>query len=616
MKPARPRTAAGAALAAMLAWASSAAGQAQVQIYNVNQPTVGFNDPTPATPIGGNAGTTVGEQRFNAFRRAAEIWGSMLVSAEPIAIFASFDPLECERDRGVLGAAGPTWMFTDFPGAPLPNTLYPPALANALSGFDHDDSTPEIQAQFNTRVDDPDCLEDRSWYYGLDGASGPDIDLVVVVLHEFGHGLGMIDMVDRDTGQNPSRIPAVYTHLAHDVDAGLALSQMSSAARLAALTNVHGLVWDGQHVTAQATQLMEPGVPQLEAQPPIAELSGLLAEAPFAPLPAAPITAELAMADDGSAPLWDACDVLVAVPGRIVLVQRGGGCETPVKARNAEAAGAAAVLIADDEDYTPPFHPRAFDASESVSIPVFGITRADGEALRVTALGGPVTLTVSLDTSRQAGMRDGRLMLYASSPTIPGSSVSHWDPSARPSLLMEPRAMPGLRHDADVTLAALRDMGWPIAAFCGSGVIDAPELCDDGAANSDERPDACRSSCTPARCGDGVTDTGEECDDGNADPGDGCDPTCASESTPPPPGQGGAAGEPAVPADAGAGAPGAGGEGPAGAPSTPERKRGSDDEGGCGCRASRGSPRTAAAWLGLALLLTGRRRTRWAARVG
>lgn len=47
---------------------------------------------------------------------------------------------------------------------------------------------------------------------------------------------------------------------------------------------------------------------------------------------------------------------------------------------------------------------------------------------------------------------------------------------------------------------------------CGDGVIDEGERCDEGAANSDETPNACRSTCEPSRCGDGVRDVGEGCD--------------------------------------------------------------------------------------------------------
>lgn len=68
------------------------------------------------------------------------------------------------------------------------------------------------------------------------------------------------------------------------------------------------------------------------------------------------------------------------------------------------------------------------------------------------------------------------------------------------------------------------------SATCGDGVVfGACEQCDDGPANSDTEPDACRTSCTSASCGDGVVDTGEECDDGNRAACDGCDQVCRSE---------------------------------------------------------------------------------------
>jgi cysteine-rich repeat protein len=52
---------------------------------------------------------------------------------------------------------------------------------------------------------------------------------------------------------------------------------------------------------------------------------------------------------------------------------------------------------------------------------------------------------------------------------------------------------------------------------CGDGVVDIGELCDDGAANSDSQPNACRTTCRTARCNDGVIDTGEQCDNGALD---------------------------------------------------------------------------------------------------
>lgn len=65
---------------------------------------------------------------------------------------------------------------------------------------------------------------------------------------------------------------------------------------------------------------------------------------------------------------------------------------------------------------------------------------------------------------------------------------------------------------------------------CGDGVVDEAlgESCDDGAANADA-PSTCRADCTLPYCGDGIVDRDEDCDDANAFGGDGCRPDCSVE---------------------------------------------------------------------------------------
>src|SRR5690349_14900788 len=76
---------------------------AQVIVINGNGPGVGFNDPTPAAPVGGNPGTTKGQQALNVFQAAADIWGATLDSSVPIVVYATFEPLSCTATSAVLG---------------------------------------------------------------------------------------------------------------------------------------------------------------------------------------------------------------------------------------------------------------------------------------------------------------------------------------------------------------------------------------------------------------------------------------------------------------------------------------------------------------------------------
>ena len=80
----------------------AASADATIVINNLNAPGVGFNDPTPVAPVGGNTGTTLGEQRLISFSHAANIWGSTLDSAVPITINAQFRPLTCTATGAVL----------------------------------------------------------------------------------------------------------------------------------------------------------------------------------------------------------------------------------------------------------------------------------------------------------------------------------------------------------------------------------------------------------------------------------------------------------------------------------------------------------------------------------
>ena len=126
-----------------------------------------------------------------AFNYAASIWGSLLNSSVPIKINACWASLEPD----VLGHSAPESHHRNFSGAPVANTWYSAALANALSGTDQNDADGLDDDGFNGDVDAEMeiAYNDQGipWYFGTDGnPSMGQYDFVSVVLHEVCHGLG------------------------------------------------------------------------------------------------------------------------------------------------------------------------------------------------------------------------------------------------------------------------------------------------------------------------------------------------------------------------------------------------------------------------------------------
>src|SRR5512141_1160081 len=94
--------------------AAPAFATAQITIQNNDAAGVGFNDATPPAPVGGNPGTTLGEQRLNAFKEAARIWGTLIDSPVEIIIAATWAKLDCSDTGAVLGSASSSYLISDF----------------------------------------------------------------------------------------------------------------------------------------------------------------------------------------------------------------------------------------------------------------------------------------------------------------------------------------------------------------------------------------------------------------------------------------------------------------------------------------------------------------------
>jgi Dockerin type I domain len=250
MFPGSRRSGLAACLLGMLI-SSSVLAAAQITIVNNDGQGEGFNDATAATPVGGNSGLTVGEQRLQVFRYAARIWSSALNSNVEIKVDSTFDPLTCTTSSAVLGSAGAVTLHRDFSGAPLSLTYYSAAQANALAGVDLASTSADISATFNGEIGKTGCLQGWVWYYGLDGNKpGNAIDLLTVVLHELGHGLGFQTFVNTSTGAKFNNRNDTFMLNLEDHSLGLKWSQMSSAQRVASAIDEPDLHWTGTRVNA------------------------------------------------------------------------------------------------------------------------------------------------------------------------------------------------------------------------------------------------------------------------------------------------------------------------------------------------------------------------------
>jgi len=458
--PARSPRLLTAALAALgLLFASTPGHTATITIINADGAGEGFNDPTPVAPVGGNTGTTVGQQRLIVFQTAANIWGSLLTSGPTIFVNSQFNALTCSSTSGVLGSAGPTTITANFTGAEFTGYWYNVALANAESGVDQNGATAEISAQFNSSVGLTGCLDGSSWYYGLDDNHGTNgIDLLVVVLHEMGHGLGFLTTTDGSSGSFNSGLPGLWDKFLYDEATGLHWDAETATQRQASAISTNGLVWDGKAVNFMVPHMMS-GRPQLVVSSP-SMATYQAAPATFgAALTTTGVTAPVVLGVDAVAPANDGCSALTnaaSVAGKICLLDRGT-CAFVAKADAAQAAGAVGLIIANNT--TGILSPGGSDPT--VTIPVVMITQADGTTIKAQ-LGSGVTATIGLDPAHFAGAHDPdeRLMMYAPNPYQPGSSVSHWDTSALPNLLMEPAINADQTANVDMTRYLFEDIGW------------------------------------------------------------------------------------------------------------------------------------------------------------
>jgi len=124
-------------------------------------------------------------EAVTALDYATSLWGTWISSTVPVEVSTCWTPNLSVGDA--LGTGMPTKYVSNFPGTPLVDTMYPIALANALSRSDLNPAGVDMVLEFKS---------DITWSFALTPthrlAPADGEDFVTIALHELAHGLGFV----------------------------------------------------------------------------------------------------------------------------------------------------------------------------------------------------------------------------------------------------------------------------------------------------------------------------------------------------------------------------------------------------------------------------------------
>jgi len=174
-------------------------------------------------------------QAQNAFQYAVDIWASLLDSNVPIVINATWENIP----GNTLGYAGAQYYYPNVPGAGN-NYYHPAALANKIAGSDLLPGQVDIAATFDSGT---------SWYFGTDGnCPANQFDFVSVVLHELGHGIGMVGSTAVNAGLGSFAFHPnfdIYDSFVENNPGTDIITYSNNSASLATQLQGNNLFWNG-----------------------------------------------------------------------------------------------------------------------------------------------------------------------------------------------------------------------------------------------------------------------------------------------------------------------------------------------------------------------------------
>lgn len=171
-----------------------------------------WSDASPRSPVRGNSGGTLGQQRQLATQEAARLLTEQLRPRVPIRVQACWGSLgPATGNSFTLANAGPTFVFlansragSRQPGLERPYTWYAAAAAAQQLGTDlcrissgSCTDAVDIRINFNLNVDS----EGSGFDYGFTHAPGAPSSFISVAMHEISHGLGVFGLVNLNQDQ-------------------------------------------------------------------------------------------------------------------------------------------------------------------------------------------------------------------------------------------------------------------------------------------------------------------------------------------------------------------------------------------------------------------------------
>ncbi|QOX78507.1 hypothetical protein FY034_06045 [Trichlorobacter lovleyi] len=162
--------------------------------------------PAGSDPYGvGDTCTTWPDEAKTSFETAVSVWSTRVISSVPITIDACW---ATNLATGVLGHAASLSAYQNFTNAPLPNTFYKVALANALAGSKLNVGQSDMYIAYSSTF---------NWYYSADGNTPADkIDFITVVAHEVAHGLGFAGGMTVSSGTGSYSTIYAYDRFAYN----------------------------------------------------------------------------------------------------------------------------------------------------------------------------------------------------------------------------------------------------------------------------------------------------------------------------------------------------------------------------------------------------------------